>query len=205
MGVRGLQFYMEKKCPDAFVSVYIPDLIPVGIQQPVILIDGSGLMFWLYKKSNLDWLTGGQFIQFSKHIEDFVNQFLKHGIKPIILFDGDAPPEKRDTIVNRTLEKLKRTLELFDKVNKSDFTELEKYFKPPGTLAIFIRLFKLIAGCEVKTTFNEADREIAQLARDDESCIGIIAQDTDFVIFDTKPYLSLNHLDINGMKTLGKR
>ncbi|CAM1318825.1 Uncharacterised protein g7045 [Pycnogonum litorale] len=197
MGVRGLQSYMEKKCREAFVPVYIPDLIQPGIQHPSVIIDGYGLTFQLYKKSKLDWLNGGQFIQFAKHIEYFVNQFLEKGIKPIILFDGNAPQEKHDTLVERNLEKLKVISELFG----SHFTELGWYFKPPGTGAIAVGHFKLIDGCDVKTTLKEADREIAQLARDDQSCIAILAQDSDFVIFDTKPYLSLDHLDLDAMTT----
>jgi hypothetical protein len=94
MGVRGLQYYVELKCPEAAYKVNIKKLAEeyraqTRGREPVIVVDGMSCIRRWY--GDLDWIYGGQWREYVQLLKRFCEAFKKAGIKLIFFFDGPTP------------------------------------------------------------------------------------------------------------------
>ncbi|XP_071345521.1 constitutive coactivator of peroxisome proliferator-activated receptor gamma isoform X1 [Trachinotus anak] len=83
---------------------------------------------------------------------------------------------------------------------ESSFVCLLVWQHSQALLSDFIIVYRSL-GQEVFCSVQEADYEIASYA-DEHSCMGILGQDSDFIIYDSAPYLSVAKLRINSLTTV---
>ncbi|XP_034043381.1 constitutive coactivator of peroxisome proliferator-activated receptor gamma isoform X2 [Thalassophryne amazonica] len=77
----------------------------------------------------------------------------------------------------------------------------EQFFCLPSALASFTPFALRSLGQEVFCSVQEADYEIASYAHQ-HSSMGILGQDSDFIIYDSAPYLSVTKLRLDGLTTV---
>ncbi|XP_063242329.1 constitutive coactivator of peroxisome proliferator-activated receptor gamma-like isoform X1 [Bacillus rossius redtenbacheri] len=206
MGVRGLQSYMEKSCPEGCHKVVIKDLIEIYRREtgrePVIVVDANSCLRHLYGK--LDWVQGGQLTQYVEKGRHLVRQFERLGARLVMFFDGATVARKRATWVERRLRSLEDVYRVFDALEPAGDPAAvpDRLFQLPPELAQMSRgLFKLLCGCEVRNSIKECDEEIVEYAQR-HGCFAILGQDTDYVIYGgAQYYLSMLHLDVDAMTT----
>jgi hypothetical protein len=89
---------------------------------------------------------------------------------------------------------------IFQKIEKNNISEND-FIMPSLIPSMTSRILKLICKCEVYTSIDESDKELAQLALNNRDCFAILSFDSDFLIFDTKPYLSYKNLNLSDLTT----
>uniref|UniRef100_A0A8C6U9L2 XPG N-terminal domain-containing protein n=1 Tax=Neogobius melanostomus TaxID=47308 RepID=A0A8C6U9L2_9GOBI len=126
-----------------------------------LVIDGSGLVYHLYRDQNLDLKFGGEYGAFKYLIEQFIEALRRCDIRPYVVFDGcaDFPDLKWKTGKQRAELRLKEAHDVATK-GKKPWTVLPtliwEVFRQTLT-----ELHVPLARC-----YTEADREVAALAQE---------------------------------------
>ncbi|KAM3853998.1 constitutive coactivator of peroxisome proliferator-activated receptor gamma isoform 2-T4 [Vipera latastei] len=204
MGVKGLYSFVVTACPDGFLVINLKDVAENHCRTyagsvPVLVVDAmSCLRQWYTPES---WVCGGQWREYLSNLDSFINRFTTAGIKLVFCFDGLVEQKKRNEWVKRRLRNNKEIAKIFEfiKANKQQ-PGREMFFIPAG-LATFTRFALKILGQETICSLQEADYEIASYAQKN-NCMGILAEDTDYLIYDTVPYFSISKLHLDSLETV---
>ncbi|XP_049812340.1 constitutive coactivator of peroxisome proliferator-activated receptor gamma-like [Schistocerca nitens] len=205
MGVKGLQTYCADNCSDVCERVNIEHLSQqyqnTTGRSPTIVVDGPSCLRRIY--GNNSWVCGGQFKQFVENCCGFVDRFQNVGIKLVFFFDGPTVNEKRETWIQRRKRSIRDIERIFDSLSQRHFWEERFPYQQPAGLNHFARcIFKHLCHCEVHTSVQECDFEIAEFARNN-SCFAVMGQDSDFIIYNSAPYyFSAENLDLVTLETV---
>lgn len=166
---------------------------------PTIVVDAMCcLRYWYTPES---WICGGQWREYYSALRDFVTAFTSAGIKLIFFFDGMVEPGKRDEWVKRRLKNNREISKIFHYIkSKRDQPGRNMFFIPSG-LAIFTRFALRTLGQETFCSLQEADYEVASYGLQ-HNCLGILGEDTDYLIYDTCPYFSIGDLCLESLQTV---
>lgn len=204
MGVRGLQGFVGSTCPHICTVVNIQELAEHHRNKypgsaPTIVVDAMCcLRYWYTPES---WICGGQWREYYSALRDFVAAFTSAGIKLIFFFDGMVEPGKREEWVKRRLKNNREISKIFHYIkSKRDQPGRNMFFIPSG-LAIFTRFALKTLGQETFCSLQEADYEVASYGLQ-HNCLGILGEDTDYLIYDTCPYFSIGDLCLESLQTI---
>ncbi|XP_078683278.1 constitutive coactivator of peroxisome proliferator-activated receptor gamma-like [Branchiostoma floridae x Branchiostoma belcheri] len=204
MGVRGLQTYLERHCPEACVKVNLSELARQYHRQhgtrPVMVVDGLGCLRKLYNRE-LPWVYGGQWREYYEELRRFLQSFRTAGIDLVFIFDGVVEKSKRAEWVKRRQQSARDVVTVFSHIKKHGTQPSDDLFQMPVSLGMLTRFALKSLGAYILNTTKEADIEIAEYCMK-YPCFGILGQDTDFVIFNTVPFYSSNNLDISTLTTV---
>nr|XP_029541091.1 constitutive coactivator of peroxisome proliferator-activated receptor gamma-like [Oncorhynchus nerka]XP_029541092.1 constitutive coactivator of peroxisome proliferator-activated receptor gamma-like [Oncorhynchus nerka] len=208
MGVKGLQYFMEKCCPETCVMVDFREMARQYVNShqqgsstplPTLVVDGMACLRHWY--SCQAWVYGGQWKEYMHCLKEFVGAFMTAGIRLVFFFDGVVEEEKRAEWVNRRLKVNEEVARLFHYLKYHGQQPGRELFCLPSGLATFSRFALKSLGQETWCSVREADYEIASFALR-HNCMGILGQDTDFLIYDSVPYLSVAQLRLDTMTTV---
>lgn len=191
MGVLGLTKYIEEHRLYEVVDfqAVANDAKSRNVAEPVIAVDGSQCAWYLY--GNLDSLHGGQYRELRESCENFVKRFRDLGVRLSFFFDGLPVQEKMPRWIKRREDKAKQISNFFDKlstVRSTRDTDIDCSILPEGVVPCATVAFKQI-GCEVRMSVADCDVEVAYFAASNRSCIGVLSNDTDFLIYRDIPCL----------------
>ena len=200
MGVLGLQTFINNN--NIGENVYLHNIKEDCRQggKPHILIDGNSLLYYIHKKCYSNAVWGGDYNILHSYVKKFFYKIKKNIVLEVI-FDGITPIYKNDTINNRRKTKCVRYYKIWSNIkkNNSDFKDIAP---PIGLIDIIIKVLK-----NLNIHYCVADEE-----NDDYiswKCIkykyqGIIAQDTDYLIYPISCYIPLNTITFtnDGTKVL---
>lgn len=203
MGVKGLQYFMETY-PETCIHVDLRQMVEAHSRAhpgvtPTIAVDGLGCLKYWYKCQS--WVHGGQWQEYMHFLQEFVDAFKKANLRLVFFFDGTVEENKRAEWVKRRLRVNHDISRVFQYIKDYRQQPDKQMFCLPSGLATFSRFALKHLGQETFCSVREADYEIAEYALHN-NCIGILSQDTDFVIYDTVPYLSLAKLKLENMNTV---
>ena len=167
MGIRGLK---------TFVNEHFRGWKVITVQGEVI-IDGFSLLHALYTESGEDPKYGGDYVNFSRHVEQFLNYLTRCGVQPFVVFDGiDCDRTKRITHSKRRLEDASRVHGLL-----SGF-DPEAHVSPYLSRLVMIETVARVLGKDrFCVTDGDADAYIAYLGSVHKS--PVLSDDSDFFIF----------------------
>ncbi|XP_066288069.1 constitutive coactivator of peroxisome proliferator-activated receptor gamma-like isoform X1 [Branchiostoma lanceolatum] len=204
MGVRGLQTYLERHCPEACVKVNLPELARQYYRQhgtrPVMVVDGLGCLRKLYNRE-LPWVYGGQWREYYEELRRFLHSFRTTDIDLVFIFDGVVEKSKRAEWAKRRQQSARDVMTVFNHIKKHGTQPSDDLFQMPVSLGTLTRFALKSLGAVVINSTKEADIEISEYCLR-YPCFGILGQDTDFVIFNTAPFYSSNNLDIATLTTV---
>ncbi|XP_070690588.1 constitutive coactivator of peroxisome proliferator-activated receptor gamma [Pempheris klunzingeri] len=212
MGVKGLEGFMERCCPEACVTVNLREMARqhvANIQQgctataatssPTLVVDGMACLRHWY--SCKDWLCGGQWREYMDVLKSWVEAFTVAGIRLVFFFDGVVEEQKRQTWVKRRRRVNGEISKIFRHVKAHGEQPGRDLFCLPSGLATFTCFALRSLGQVVFRSVQEADYEIANYALQHNS-MGILGQDSDFIIYNSVPYLSVAKLRIDRLTTV---
>ena len=187
MGVQGFQTFVHTNIPEACRDLSLKTVARRYVDErgrvPIIVVDGMILMRKLYGK--LDWCMGGQWQGYVEHLKDFVAKFHRFRIQPIFFFDGSVGGTKRSVWVERRKQKTNTVRRVFDHINNLATPPGRNLFVLPSNASSFtILALHYIIKATVYYSLGEADKEIVDFCLKNK-CLGILTQDSDFMIFDT--------------------
>ncbi|XP_077613523.1 constitutive coactivator of peroxisome proliferator-activated receptor gamma isoform X3 [Crocuta crocuta] len=204
MGVRGLQGFVGSTCPHICTVVNFKELAEQHRNKypgctPTIVVDAMCcLRYWYTPQS---WICGGQWREYFSALQDFVKTFTAVGIKLIFFFDGMVEQDKRDEWVKRRLKNNREISRIFHYIKSRKEQPGRNMFFIPSGLAIFTRFALKTLGQETLCSLQEADYEVASYGLQN-NCLGILGEDTDYLIYDTCPYFSISELCLESLDTV---
>ncbi|KAF7710699.1 hypothetical protein HF521_009571 [Silurus meridionalis] len=204
MGVKGLQYFMEACYPDTCIHVDLRQLAVAHAADhpdlmPIVVVDGLACLRYWYQCQA--WVHGGQWKEYMHSLQTFVEAFKAIGLRLVFFFDGTIEEKKRAEWVKRRLRVNQDIAKVFNYIKNRHQQPGREMFCIPSGLATFSRFALKSLGHETYCSVREGDYEIAEYALRNNS-IGILGQDTDFVIYDTVPYLSIAKLSLENMTTV---
>lgn len=204
MGVKGLQQFVDHICPAVKVWVDLKEMAEQYQRShpecsPVVAVDTMAcLRYWYTPEA---WVHGGQWREYLDSLKRFVNAFSTAGIGLVFFFDGVIEQKKRDEWIKRRLRCNLEIAKIFQYIKANACQPGTEMFFIPSGLATFTRFALKSMGLNIKCSLQEADYEVANYARLNE-CMAILSQDTDFLIYDTVPYLSITKLSLEKLSTV---
>ncbi|XP_044097899.1 constitutive coactivator of peroxisome proliferator-activated receptor gamma isoform X2 [Neovison vison] len=204
MGVRGLQGFVGSSCPHICTVVNFRELAEHHRNKhpgsaPTIVVDAMCcLRYWYTPES---WICGGQWREYFSALRDFVKTFTTVGIKLVFFFDGMVEQEKRGEWVKRRLKNNREISRVFHYIKSHREQPGRNMFFIPSGLAIFTRFALKTLGQETLCSLQEADYEVASYGLQN-NCLGILGEDTDYLIYDTCPYFSIGDLCLESLSTV---
>lgn len=204
MGVKGLQWFVTNACPGASTMVNLKEMAENQCSSypgssPVIVVDAmSCLRQWYTSES---WVCGGQWREYLSNLDKFINTFTAAGIKLVFYFDGLVEQKKRDEWIKRRLRNNKEIARIFQFIKTNKQQPGRQMFFIPSGLATFTRFALKSLGQEVICSLQEADYEVASYGIQN-NCMGILGEDTDYLIYNTSPYFSINKLCLDRLETI---
>ncbi|XP_040017743.2 constitutive coactivator of peroxisome proliferator-activated receptor gamma isoform X1 [Gasterosteus aculeatus] len=207
MGVKGLQHFVDSCCPEARVTVHLREMAKrqrvctstANIPSPTLVVDGMAcLRHWYTCK---DWVCGGQWREYMELLKGWVEAFTSAGIRLVFFFDGVVEDQKRQVWVKRRRRVNGEISKMFRHIKACGVQPGRALFCLPSGLATFTCFALRSLGQSVFCSEQEADYEIASYARQ-HGCMGILGQDSDFIIYDSAPYLSVAKLRIDSLTTV---
>ncbi|KAF3686312.1 Constitutive coactivator of peroxisome proliferator-activated receptor gamma [Channa argus] len=210
MGVKGLQYFLDSCFPEASVTVNLSDLArqhaakrqqgcTTIANRPTLVVDGMACLRHWY--SCKDWVCGGQWREYMNVLKTWVEAFTLAGIRLVFFFDGVVEEQKRPEWVKRRRRVNRDICKMFSHIKSHGGQPGRELFCLPSGLATFTRFALRSLGQEVFCSQQEADYEIASYSRQHGS-MGILGQDSDFIIYDSAPYFSVAKLRINSLTTV---
>ncbi|KAM4602661.1 constitutive coactivator of peroxisome proliferator-activated receptor gamma isoform 1-T2 [Polymixia lowei] len=212
MGVKGLQHFVEQCCPQACATVHLREMarqhVAKGQQDhtsranptsPTLVVDGLACLRHWY--SCKDWICGGQWKEYMGVLESWVEAFTSAGIRLVFVFDGVVEEQKRRVWVKRRRRVNGEISKVFHHIKAHGTPPGRELFCLPSGLGTFTQFALRSLGQEVLCSVQEADYEIASYAHRHGS-MGILGQDSDFIIYDSAPYLSVAKLRLDDLTTI---
>ncbi|XP_077420629.1 constitutive coactivator of peroxisome proliferator-activated receptor gamma isoform X2 [Vanacampus margaritifer] len=206
MGVKGLQYFMERCCPESCVTVNLREMARQHVSKttdksssPTLVVDGMAcLRHWYLCK---DWVCGGQWKEYMSILKSWVGTFTSAGIHLVFFFDGVVEEKKRPQWVKRRRRVNGEVSKIFRYIKLHGEQPGKEHFSLPSGLATFTPFALRTLGQDVFCSVQEADYEIACYAHR-HGCMGILGQDSDFIIFNSVPYLSVAKLHLGRLTTI---
>ncbi|NXM28115.1 F120B protein, partial [Oxyruncus cristatus] len=204
MGVRGLQGFVARVCPDACKTVDLREMaekhrVNHPDSPPVIVVDAMSCVRYWYTPEF--WVCGGQWREYLAILEDFINVFMAAGIKLVFYFDGVVEEKKREEWIKRRWNNTKEIARLFQFIKTHRKQPGREMFVLPSALPTFTRYALKSLGQKTVCTLQEADFEVAAYGLQ-HNCIGILGQDSDYLIYNTCPYFSIENLRLDRLVTV---
>ncbi|XP_075780809.1 constitutive coactivator of peroxisome proliferator-activated receptor gamma isoform X3 [Pelodiscus sinensis] len=204
MGVKGLQWFVANACPNACTMVNLKEMaekhhIDHPDSPPVIVVDAMGCIRQWYTSES--WVCGGQWQEYLANLQHFIKTFMAAGIKLVFYFDGVVEQKKRNEWVKRRLKNNKEITRIFQFLKSNRQQPGRGMFFIPSGLATFTRFALKSLGQETICSLQEADYEVASFGLQN-NCMGILGQDTDYLIYNTSPYFSISKLCLDRMVTV---
>ncbi|XP_070577926.1 constitutive coactivator of peroxisome proliferator-activated receptor gamma-like isoform X2 [Ptychodera flava] len=205
MGVRGLQSYIENHCPEAMVQVNLPTVGHRYYRQyrreAVLVVDGMSCLRKLYHPG-IPWIFGGQWKEYIRELQHFLDSFKRARIKLVFFFDGRVEKDKRAVWVQRRLAEREKVAKIFEYVKlEGREPQDDSLCMIPINLSGFTVLALKSLGATVYCTTKEADFEISKYCGDHQ-CLGILGQDTDYIFYNMGEYFSSQYLDTRSLITV---
>uniref|UniRef100_A0A8C5UB45 Constitutive coactivator of peroxisome proliferator-activated receptor gamma n=1 Tax=Malurus cyaneus samueli TaxID=2593467 RepID=A0A8C5UB45_9PASS len=204
MGVKGLQGFVARVCPDACKTVDLREMaekhrIDHPDSPPVIVVDAMGCVRHWYTPEF--WVCGGQWREYLAILEDFIKVFMAAGIKLVFYFDGVVEEKKREEWIKRRMKNTEEIARLFQFIKTHRKQPGREMFVLPSALPTFTRYALKSLGQETVCTLQEADFEVAAYGLQHD-CMGILGQDSDYLIYNTCPYFSIENLRLDRLVTV---
>ncbi|NXJ29389.1 F120B protein, partial [Dicrurus megarhynchus] len=204
MGVRGLQGFVARVCPDACKTVDLREMaekhrIDHPDSPPVIVVDAMSCVRRWYTPES--WVCGGQWREYLAILEDFINAFMAAGIKLVFYFDGVVEEKKREEWIKRRMKNTEEIATLFRFIKTHRKQPGREMFVLPSALPTFTRFALKSLGQKTVCTLQEADFEVAAYGLQ-HNCLGILGQDSDYLIYNTCPYFSIENLHLDRLVTV---
>ncbi|XP_049797551.1 uncharacterized protein LOC126214959 [Schistocerca nitens] len=189
MGVDGLSKYARDHNLYQVVNMrtVANDFRSRNTGEPVVAVDGPQCAWYLYRK--LGSLHGGQYKEFRERCEQVVKQFQGIGLSLHFVFDGAPVEEKISTWVKRREDKAKEISKFFAKLRTAQakgYLSCGFRILPEAVIPSASVFFKHL-GCQVCLSTTDCDTELAQFAATNACCVGVLSDDSDFLIYSGVP------------------
>ena len=162
----------------------------------VILVDGTGLSFWLCDNLNFIDAHLTTFNVLKEKLIEFIEAFKAIGFDLHFYFDQKSTVamdrEKADTLISRKNGLIEKVI----KLSESNGSDCPKRNKPTSGAWFVISTLEELK-CTVVTHVGEADPHIAYEILTRDNIYGIISFDSDYMLLPRTRFIEMNSVTIN--------
>ncbi|KAI0072412.1 PIN domain-like protein [Panus rudis PR-1116 ss-1] len=199
MGIHGLTTYLRENRSTVVQYLRFTSGDHAATSQTPLVIDGWSFIYEIFALSNLPWVYGGEYDEFSKVVRSVVRSWLDVGLHLYFVFDGVCPyPEpKFPTVTSRvTKNTIQGSLLFFrtSSVSRSKPRFLSEIgIIPPRAYAACVESLQRIIREEnlgFRLEIHYADEEGDPYAVELAARLGgyVVGKDSDFVILNAEGY-----------------
>ncbi|XP_075059468.1 constitutive coactivator of peroxisome proliferator-activated receptor gamma [Mixophyes fleayi] len=204
MGIKGLQGFVQNSCLTVCSTVSLWTISKRHMSSypgciPTIVVDAMGCLRTWYTSDG--WIHGGQWKEYLSSLQNFITAFKNAGIRLVFVFDGVIEEKKRAEWVKRRIQNSDEVSKIFSFIKSSRQQPGRNMFFIPSGIATFTRFALKTLGQEIICTQVEGDYEVAAYALK-HNCLGLLGEDSDYLIFNTVPYFSVNKLRLDKLVTV---
>uniref|UniRef100_F6U654 Constitutive coactivator of peroxisome proliferator-activated receptor gamma n=1 Tax=Xenopus tropicalis TaxID=8364 RepID=F6U654_XENTR len=204
MGIKGLQSFVQNSCSNVCSTVNLRTLAARHKSSnpessPTIVVDAMGCLRTWYTPN--DWVHGGQWKEYLCSLQTFISAFQAAGIRLVFIFDGVIEKTKREEWVKRRLRDNNEISKIFDFIKANGQQPGRNMFFIPSGISTFTKSALKSLGQEVILSHVEGDYEVAAYGLQHQ-CLGILGEDSDYLIFNTVPYFSVSKLCLASLETI---
>ncbi|KAH8117066.1 PIN domain-like protein [Phellopilus nigrolimitatus] len=197
MGIHGLTTFLRENKRALSKTLH---LSAEDEETTPLVVDGWSFIFKLVEDSNLPWVYGGNYPEFSRLVVKVVTAWLAVGFMPIIfVFDGSTPPIKFTTVIKRlTQSYVQHSLLFFRTSSASRNTPRflhESWIIPPLAYTVCVNALLSFrgdaseggeTGLDIHFADEEGDPYAVELAGRVKGYI--TGRDSDFVVLNSEGY-----------------
>lgn len=202
MGIQGLKTYIEQRCPGGTLSVNISDrvkksLTDSGKSEASLAVDTNSCIHNWYKRTDKNGFTGGQWKEYQMTLQKFINDCKELNINLYFFFDGTTELGKKNEWYKRQESRISEIKTVFSYL---DMGVIPTNPTMPPTIPYFTKYILSSLGEKVIYADGDADYDIMKFAVETPECIGVVANDTDYLAFPgSKPVFTPDcfHLENN--------
>ncbi|KAF8806511.1 PIN domain-like protein [Phlegmacium glaucopus] len=194
MGVYGLATYLREK--QRFLSTTIVLSSQSSPKQSIpIVVDGWSFIYDLYNNSNIPWVYGGEYSEFTNLVKTVVQAWIKAGVQVYFVFDGACPDLKFPTVISRLSQSHIQPAQLFFRTSTASRSTgrflSETRILPPLAYSACIHALETLRSVTNNLELHFADEEGDPYAVELAGRIGgyVVGNDSDFVILNADGYL----------------
>ncbi|XP_070557996.1 LOW QUALITY PROTEIN: constitutive coactivator of PPAR-gamma-like protein 1 homolog [Ptychodera flava] len=201
MGIQGLLEFIERNCPQACVQV---DLQKIGRsrkrsktgENPLYLvIDADSCLHRLYGGSFSDWVCGGQWNYMFQFIDNLARACRSSNIQLVVFFNGSFEKSRMQEWIRQQGNSRQAVHQIFSHVHSKNTPPPRMWFIPPVCLDTCVRLALLQCGITVASSYKDHLQEVIGYCRD-YGCHGVLAQSSEYCIFDPPKLFSSHQLKL---------
>eukprot|EP00698_Gefionella_okellyi_P000976 TRINITY_DN10854_c0_g1_i4.p1 TRINITY_DN10854_c0_g1~~TRINITY_DN10854_c0_g1_i4.p1 ORF type:complete len:384 (+),score=81.02 TRINITY_DN10854_c0_g1_i4:163-1314(+) len=193
MGVRGLAGYVAGHRELASkVDLVAPNATTDSNR--ILVIDGSGLQFFLYERSQLEWFSGGMYSLFARVCAEFLQRLLDADYRIVVFFDGMQEDIKRQTSAARFRGLVQRVTDTMAALRANTAPSKDLFLKPTLCKRTLMHMLR-VKNIETITSVGEADTEMATYCAL-HNAFAVMAQDSDFIVNGATRYIPFNSVHI---------
>ena len=194
MGIQSLQDFIDSS---ASFSVQLPKFLEESkIKTSNLLLVHADSCIRQFYHEHVDWVCGGQWNELFQSVQKFVRAFRQSDIELVVFFDGslnDASLHNWSSKHRFYRDIVRETLSHVINNQNIPFRTKTKNFVAPGALKSALRLafrsFDVMVCCSLEDIYKES-----LLFGKDENCLGVIANDANFLLSSIPRYINLGNV-----------
>ncbi len=199
MGIQQLQEYIESECPDACKPV---DLLKIARGFVTrrrghirLIVDAESCLDRLYGGFYSDWACGGQWNRMLHFLTIFMRACHSANMELVMFFNGALESQRLEEWFNIQLEDKRNVNQVLKHINNKATPPPKVWWISPVCLRSSLRMALRQMGVSVACSMDDHHQEVIAYCREN-GFYGLIAQDSDYAIFDPPRYFSSHHLKL---------
>ena len=205
MGVQDLQSFIEAQCQDACKSV---DLLKIarkrhqrGQTRLRLVVDAEGCLHRLYGGYYPDWVCGGEWNRMREFLSSLVNACHAANLELIVFFNGALEGHRRHEWGQQQAQRKRNINDVLRHIQHKATPPPKVWWVAPACLRTCLRLTLRQMGVSIACSMDDHVQEVIAYCREN-SLLGLVAQNSDYAVFDPPRYFSSNNLKLTYKSSL---
>lgn len=210
MGIKDLQSFIEKDASLDKVGITSLDLVKTAWQlnkssqgqipalapnRLALVVDGESCLDRLYGGYYSDWSCGGEWNHMLEFLSVFFNTLQQANIHTAIFINGALEPDRFDDWVAEQLKIKQNVKNILKHLNKRGTPPPKVWWVPPTGIRSVLRLALRHLNIPVMSSMESHRQEVIGFLREN-GYHGILADDSEYCIFDPPRYFSAHCLKL---------
>jgi hypothetical protein len=204
MGIHHLQEYLETECAEACKEV---DLLKIargfvmkrrpgrGPGHLRLVVDAESCLDRLYGGYYSDWVCGGQWNRMLHFMTILMRACHSVNMELVVFFNGALENQRIEQWFNVQLEDKRKVNHVLKHINNKATPPPKVWWIAPVCVRSCLRMALRQMGVAVACSMDDHHQEVIAYCREN-GFFGLVAQDSDYAIFDPPHYYSAHHLKL---------
>ena len=205
MGVQDLQKFIEENCKDACKPV---DLIKLarglalsqagkrkGPNRLCLVVDGESCLDRLYGGYYSDWACGGQWNRMNQFLVTLMDACAAAHMELVVYFNGSFECSRIQEWFTHQMQVRKNASQVLKHISNKATPPPKVWWIPPVTLRSSLRMALRQWGIPIYSSLEDHRQEVIGYCREN-LFHGIVADESDYAVFDPPRYFSSQHLKL---------